>query len=413
MRPRFWWVRWVLIAVVLTILTVEVVLIWPELKGAWLRIGDIQWGWVAACLVAAMLSMDSFAQVQRALLRSAGVRVTQWKSLSVILAANSLSQTMPGGQVLAPAFTYRETRKWGATPVVASWQVVMSGLLAGVGLAVLGFGGALLAGAKTSPFSVVFSVAGFLAVAVVLQYLASHPESLKSTGIRVLGWSNQLRNKPDQHGATRLLETLEQLRAVQLTKRDTSVAFGWSLFNWVADVACLMFACWAVDAHPSISGLMVAYAAGKAVGSAIPLLPGGIGVVDAVLVPALTSAGMPAADAITAVLIYRFISYVIVSAIGWVVIAIMFRSTFKRDETFVDEIERDTEQSPVGADGGPNGPGPAPPPAESAAAEHPTEAALPPASPLDSSPLDELRRNPPVGGSTRRTDTDPPSDPVR
>ena len=91
----------------------------------------MNWRRIAA-IVAALLSMDSFAQVQRALLRSAGVKVRQWQSLSLILAANSVSQTMPGGQVLAPAFTYRETRKWGATPVVASWQVVMSGLLAGV-----------------------------------------------------------------------------------------------------------------------------------------------------------------------------------------------------------------------------------------------------------------------------------------
>ncbi|MBY4574980.1 hypothetical protein ACN94_15540 [Gordonia paraffinivorans] len=389
-RPRFWWVRWILLAVVLVILGVEVVLIWPELKKAWLRIGDIKWHWVLACTVAAMLSMDSFAQVQRALLRSAGVPVTQWKSLSVILAANSLSQTMPGGQVLAPAFTYRETRKWGATPVVASWQVVMSGLLAGVGLAVLGFGGAMLAGAKTSPFSVVFSVTGFIAVAVVLQYLASHPESLKSTGIRVLGWINQIRNKPDDHGTDKLFETLEQLRAVQLTKRDTSIAFGWSLFNWVADVACLMFACWAVDAHPSISGLMVAYAAGKAVGTAVPLLPGGIGVVDAVLVPALTSAGMPAADAITAVLIYRIISYVFVAAVGWVVIAFMFRNRIRRDDTFIDEVEHDLAES-QGAE------------SQGAEARNVESSDAGTGHPPDPSPAEHGRGQ----------DTDPPPDPVR
>ena len=160
-RSRFWWVRWVLVAVVVVVLAVEIVLIWPKLEEAAHRIGDLDWVWLVACIVAALLSMDSFAQVQRALLRSAGVRVSEWKSLSVVLAANSVSQTLPGGQVLAPAFTYRETRKWGASPVVASWQVVMSGLLAGVGLAVLGFGGALLAGAKTSPFSVFFSAVGF------------------------------------------------------------------------------------------------------------------------------------------------------------------------------------------------------------------------------------------------------------
>ncbi len=330
-RHRFWWLRWVLLAVVVAILAVEAVLIWPKLEEAWTRIGELQWGWIAACIVASMLSMDSFAQVQRALLRSAGVLVRQWKSLAVVLAANSVSQTLPGGQVLAPAFTYRQTRKWGATPVVASWQVVMSGLLAGVGLAVLGLGGAIMAGAKTSPFSVLFSVVGFVAVAIVVQYLATHPESLQSGGTRMLGWFNQLRNKPVGEGVEKLVETLEQLRAVQLNKRDGSIAFGWSLFNWVADVACLAFACWSIGAHPSIAGLMVAYAAGKAVGSAVPLLPGGIGVVDAVLVPALTSAGMPATDAITAVLIYRLISYVLVAVVGWIVIMLMFRRTIKSD----------------------------------------------------------------------------------
>lgn len=234
-RHRFWWARWVLLAVVVVILAVEVVLIWPSLEKAWERTDQLDWVWLVACIVAAMLSMDSFAQVQRALLRSAGVVVSQMKSLSVVLAANSLSQTMPGGQVLAPAFTYRETRKWGASPVVASWQVVMSGLLAGVGLAVLGFGGAVLAGARTSPFSVMFSVIGFIAVVAVLQYLATHPETLQSGGERALGWINQLRNKPADHGVARLSEILDQLRAVQLTRRDTATAFGWSLFNWITD----------------------------------------------------------------------------------------------------------------------------------------------------------------------------------
>ncbi|RPA58989.1 UPF0104 family protein [Gordonia oryzae] len=350
LRRRFWWLRWVLLALVIAILAVEVALMWPKLERVWHRTGDLDWVWLVACIVAAVLSMDSFAQVQRALLRSAGVRVRQLQSLAVVLAANSLSQTMPGGQVLAPAFTYRETRKWGATSVVSSWQVVMSGLLAGVGLAVLGFGGAVLAGAKTNPFSLVFSIVGFVAVALILQFLATHPESLQSTGERVLGWYNDLRNKPADSGLERFNEVLEQLRAVQLTRRDTTVAFSWSLFNWVTDIACLMFACWAIGAHPSISGAMVAYAAGKAVGTAVPLLPGGIGVVDAVLVPALTTSGIPAADALTAVLIYRIVSYVLIAAVGWVVILAKFRTgihdkgeieaTYNREHPrVIDELE--------------------------------------------------------------------------
>ena len=43
-------------------------------------------------------------------------------------------------------------------------------------------------------------------------------------------------------GLTRWRETLHQLESVSLSRRELSVAFGWSLFNWVADVACLLFA---------------------------------------------------------------------------------------------------------------------------------------------------------------------------
>lgn len=342
-RRRFWWVRWVALGLVLVILAVEAYLVWPKLKETWVQLDQIEWEWVVLCILAAVLSMDSFAQVQRALLRSAGVKVRQWQSLSVVLAANSLSQTMPGGQVLAPAFTYRETRKWGATPVIASWQVVMSGLLMGVGLAVLGLGGALLAGAKTSPFSVIFSISGFIAFAIVAQYVARHPESIEGIGVTLLRWINHLRNKAENHGVERWHEILRQLRAVKLKPKETSIAFGWSLFNWVADVACLAFACYAVGGQPSIAGLMVAYAASKAVGTAIPLLPGGLGVVDGVLVPALTSAGMGAAESVTAVLVYRMISYVLVALVGWIVILIMFRSTYRAEIESGDKIAEEVD----------------------------------------------------------------------
>ncbi|MFT4085590.1 MAG: YbhN family protein [Gordonia sp. (in: high G+C Gram-positive bacteria)] len=353
-KPKAWrrWLRWILILVVIAMLTAELVYFWPNVEQAGRRIDDLYWGWVVAAVVCAMLSMDSYAQVQRALMRSAGVRVKQQESLAVILASNSFSQTMPGGQVIAPAFIYRESRKWGASPVVASWQLVMSGLLAGAGLAILGLGGALLAGAKTNPFSVLFSVAGFVVFVVIAQYLAAHPESIEGIGARVLGWVNKLRDKPADTSVDALNRTLTQLRAVHLNRKDASIAFGWSLFNWVADVACLGFACWAIGSHPSISALMVAYAAGKAVGTAIPLLPGGLGVVDVVLVSALTSAGMVNSDALTSVVIYRIISFLLVTAVGWVVIALRYRSELRTRTSLEEEMLREEEQiaSPPGGE---------------------------------------------------------------
>ncbi|MEE9242595.1 MAG: YbhN family protein, partial [Mycobacterium sp.] len=77
--------------------------------------------------------------------------------------------------------------------------------------------------------------------------------------------------------------------------------------------------------HPSIAGVTVAYAAARAVGS-IPLMPGGLLVVEAVLVPGLVSSGMSLAPAISAMLIYRLVSWIFISAIGWVVFFFMFRT---------------------------------------------------------------------------------------
>jgi putative heme transporter len=112
------------------------------------------------------------------------------------------------------------------------------------------------------------------------------------------------------------------------------VAFSSSLFNWIADVACLAFA---------------AYAAARAVGS-IPLMPGGLLVVEAVLVPGLVSSGMTldGRDFRDADLPAGELDFI--SAIGWVVFFFMFRtrrtSTRTQDSTRSTSLKRSAMPSP-------------------------------------------------------------------
>ncbi|BBY27406.1 lysylphosphatidylglycerol synthase transmembrane domain-containing protein [Mycolicibacterium sediminis] len=324
-RGKYWWVRWVLIALAVIVLTVEVVLVWDQLAKAWKSLRTADPRWVAACVVASMASMHSFAQIQRTLLRSAGVAVRQWRSEAAFYAGNALSTTMPGGPVLSATFIYRQQRLWGATPVVASWQLVMSGVLQAVGLALLGLGGAFLLGASKNPLSLIFTLGGFVALLLLAQSVASNPQQIDGIGVRVLTWVNSVRGKPSDTGLAKWRETLEQLESVSLGRRALGTAFGWSLFNWIADVACLAFAAYAAGGHPSLAGLTVAYAAARAVGS-IPLMPGGLLVVEAVLVPGLVTSGMTLASAISAMLIYRMVSWIFISAIGWVIFFFMFRT---------------------------------------------------------------------------------------
>ena len=324
-RGKYWWLRWVVIGVAVAVLAVEVTLVWDQLAKAWHSLYAANWWWVLAAVGAALASMHSFAQIQRTLLRSAGVDVKQWRSEAAFYAGNALTTTMPGGPVLSATFIYRQQRLWGASPVVASWQLVMSGVLQVVGLALLGLGGAFLLGASNNPLSLIFTLGGFVALLLLAQAVASRPDLIDGIGAKVLSWVNSVRGKPADTGLDKWRETLEQLESVSLSRRDLTIAFGWSLFNWIADVACLAFAAYAAGGQPSLAGLTVAYAAARAVGS-IPLMPGGLLVVEAVLVPGLVSSGMTLASAISAMLIYRLISWIFIAAIGWVVFFFMFRT---------------------------------------------------------------------------------------
>ena len=339
-RGKYWWVRWVIIGIAVVVLTVEVTLVRDQLAKAFHSLYAAKWLWVLAAVGAALASMHSFAQIQRTLLKSAGVDVKQWRSEAAFYAGNALSTTMPGGPVLSATFIYRQQRLWGASPVVASWQLVMSGVLQVVGLALLGLGGAFLLGATKNPLSLIFTIGGFVALLLLAQAVASRPDLIDGIGVKVLSWFNSLRGKPADTGVDTWREHLEQLESVSLSRRDLTIAFSWSLFNWIADVACLAFAAYAAGGKPSLAGLTVAYAAARAVGS-IPLMPGGLLVVEAVLVPGLVSSGMTLASAISAMLIYRLVSWIFIAAIGWVVFFFMFRTEKDIDpDAALGEVDR-------------------------------------------------------------------------
>lgn len=359
-RPggKYRWVRPALVGLVAVVLAVEIALVWDQVFAAWCSLCRADGGWLVGAVVAAAASMHSFAQIQRTLLGSAGVHVTQRRSEAAFYAANSLSTTLPGGPVLSTTFLYRQQRRWGASPVVASWQLVMSGVLQAVGLALLGLGGAFLLGARNNPFSVLFTLGGFIALLLLAQAVASRPELIDGIGVRVLSWVNSVRTRPVDAGLATWRRMLGQLESVSLGRRDLSTAFGWSLFNWVADVACLACAAYATGGRASVAGLTVAYAAARAAGT-IPLVPGGLLVVEAVLVPGLVSSGLTLPDAISAVLIYRMISWLLISAAGWVVFFFVFRTDNAAGQDTDDYASVLSEPPPVGSPHRPQGHSPA------------------------------------------------------
>lgn len=304
------------------------------------------WGWVAVALVFSYLSMSSYGSVQKLLLQSAGVKVGYWASVGLIFSSNAWSTCIPGGQVFGTTLTYRKTRQWGATRVVASWQLVISGVLSTVGIVLLALVGFFLVGSVSNPFLLALSAFGLAAIFVGVQWAARNPDKIEGVLLSSLAWFNARRNKPADHGAEGVRNVVEQAEAVDLTKTQLSKAFAFSLLNWVADIGCLWAAANAVGAEHSIGGLCIAYVTGKIVATA-PITPGGLGTVEFALITTLTAGGLGAHQAFATVFVYRIVSFFLVALAGWVVFFLFYRGAAEidPDADLESESERAAEES--------------------------------------------------------------------
>ena len=112
-------------------------------------------------------------------------------------------------------------------------------------------------------------------------------------------------------------DALPQLLDLVTHPRKLAQALGGALLINVGYIAALYFATLAFRGHLSLLAVALVYLAGGAVGSLAPT-PGGLGAVEAALSAGLTAAGMPAAAALSAVLLYRIATFWLPVPAGWV-----------------------------------------------------------------------------------------------
>jgi glycosyltransferase 2 family protein len=103
-----------------------------------------------------------------------------------------------------------------------------------------------------------------------------------------------------------------------------AISAGANLVLTAAYLVAFIAALRAVGVHPPLLPVAVVYLAGNAVGSAAPT-PGGIGGVEAVLAAGLTAIGIPAHDAIPAVLLFRVATFWLPIPAGWVAYLLLRR----------------------------------------------------------------------------------------
>lgn len=279
--------------------------------------------WIIVGIIVISVSILAMGEFMYVLLRSAGVSCTRSSVYALTLTSNSISATFPGGPAISVAMIFREQHKWGASSVIASWYMVISGVIASGVLALYGLTAFCFLDAHVNPWTLVVSLAAVVVVVFVVKWLASHVSLVEDITVKIRRRINHYRGQPGDHGVETTRDNITTLKSVDLPFPKLVVAALWSAVNWGADCLCLLMCLWAVGAHPSIASVVLAFVTAKIVGTA-QVTPGGLGPVEAAIVGTLVATGLPSATALAATVIFRMISFILLAAVGWVVFFIQY-----------------------------------------------------------------------------------------
>ncbi|QFZ72972.1 hypothetical protein GFH48_06590 [Streptomyces fagopyri] len=307
--------RAVIAGSLVAVVSAELVVAAPYARRAADSLVHAQMTWLLVAIASETVSMMMFARLQRYTLKVGGLRVGLGSAVATVFAGNAVGATLPGGSLLSLTYRTRRMRSWGASVPQIGFVHAATGVLSTIALALLAGTGHILSGDSSQLLSIAIQIGAICILTSAALALVHHPVVLRRPARALLRLLHRSRRSAAvQTSADRLLN---ELAAIAPSARFWIHGLGLALFNWGGDFLCLLAVCHAVGAPPDLSTALFAYVAGITAASAIPLLPAGIGVLDAALVLTLHHGGMPVSAAAAANLLYRMITPGLVSMAGW------------------------------------------------------------------------------------------------
>lgn len=274
----------------------------------------LTWLEVAALVVAAVVNVVTFAPPWMAALPGLGFV----RALVMTQAATAAAGVFPGGEAVGIGLQVTMLRAWGfrrgavtaATAVLAAFNLLAKVLIPTAAVAAL-----LVSGRQSGPLGLL-TVAAVAALSALLGATAVALRTKRSTAAlggrldRLLARAPLLRRRPlSVPLAVRLVRFRDESFDL-LRRRWLSLAF-WTLVGHLSVFAVLLVALRAVGVPRDDVDSVEAFAAWALVRlvTAIPITPGGIGVVELGLTAALVAAGGDNDNVVAAVLLYRLLTW--------------------------------------------------------------------------------------------------------
>lgn len=230
--------------------------------------------------------------------------------LRIQLATLSVSHVVPGGSAVGTSLGYRLLTQAGVDGADAGFALATQGLGSAVVLnAMLWL--ALVISIPLNGFNPLYVSAAIVGALLIggfslLIILLTRGEQRAANILMSLAERTPL---IDGEAVGRLVHRLAgRLRELGADRRLLVRAIGWATANWLLDAASLWVFVAAFGHRVRLDGLLVSFGLANVL-AAIPVTPGGLGVVETVLTSSLVGFGTPRGVALFGVLSYRLVNF--------------------------------------------------------------------------------------------------------
>ncbi|HEX3540481.1 MAG TPA: lysylphosphatidylglycerol synthase transmembrane domain-containing protein [Acidimicrobiales bacterium] len=311
------WPRWLprpvrRITKVLLFAFVVQFLVLPQINGtrkALKLLGHVSVPYLVAGVALEAMAIVSYALLTRSVLPREG-SPSVLTLLRVQLSTLGFSHVAPGGAAAGSPLGYRLLTHAGVDGPEAGFALATQGAGSAVVLNVI-LWLALVVSIPLNGYNPIYLTAAIVGVIAIGAFavLVTTLTRGEEKSARVL--AAILAHLPfvDREAVEQLVHRVaERLRELGTDRELLLRAAGWAAANWLFDAASLWVFVAAFGYRVSVVGLLVAFGLANVL-AAIPITPGGLGVIEAVLTSTLVGFGTPSAVAILGVATYRLMNF--------------------------------------------------------------------------------------------------------
>jgi hypothetical protein len=293
-----------------------------ELTAALRHLDHLNYGWETCAVLAEALSIVGYGYLQKKVLHWGGAEISLASLTLVSIANNAIAYSVPGEPAVSSAYRYRFFRRHGASGASSGWAILTILIAQAIGMSLLLLVGVIVAifghaGVQARGTVIV----GLFVVLIAGWLLVRRDLLLRFLGVLVR-LCRRLTGHPRGDVMSRIESTLQRMRDIPLSSGAAVGVVTMATALWLMDFVILICCFGAVHAPIPWSGVLLAFGVAQIVAS-LPLVPGGIGLVEGSLAVILVAYGAKKVPALAVVLVYRLLTFWLVIIVGWISIGVI------------------------------------------------------------------------------------------